>query len=92
MNGKNSAGSQQFLRKDCRKSVVMYSQNQRSQEEKDQILSACHERQQCRAWHTFSDFWDACEKVFPKETHRSVGKETGETCHMERGTVRFAKS
>ncbi len=32
----------------------------------------------------FSDFWDAYEKVFPKETHRSVGKETGETCHMER--------
>ena len=37
-----------------------------------------------RQCHTFSDFWDAYEKVFPKETHRSVGKETGETCHAER--------
>mgnify|MGYP001562681528 FL=1 len=33
---------------------------------------------------TFSDFWDAYEKVFPKETHRSVGKESGETNHVER--------
>jgi len=37
-----------------------------------------------KACYTFSDFWDAYEKVFPKETHRSVGKETGETSHMER--------
>jgi len=37
-----------------------------------------------RQSHTFSDFWSAYEKVFPKETHRSVGKETGETAHMER--------
>ena len=33
---------------------------------------------------TYSDFWDAYAKVFPKETHRSIGKETGETAHMER--------
>ena len=43
-NGKNSAGSQQFLCKDCRKSAVMYPQNRRSEEEQDQILSAYHER------------------------------------------------
>ena len=48
MNGKNSAGSQQFLCKDCRKSAVMYPQNQRSQEEKDQILSTYHERSSMR--------------------------------------------
>lgn len=48
MNGKNSAGSQQFLCKDCRKSAVMYPQNQRSQEEKDQILSTYHERPSMR--------------------------------------------
>ncbi len=34
--------------------------------------------------HSFSDFWDAYAKVFPKETHRMVGKESGQTCHMER--------
>ena len=39
------------------------------------------EYRQCQ---TFSDFWDADDKVFPKETHRSVGKDTGQTCHMER--------
>jgi len=37
-----------------------------------------------RACHTFSDFWDAYQKVFPEETHRSVGKDTGQTNHMER--------
>ena len=46
--GKNSAGSQQFLCKDCHKSAVMYPQNQRSQEEKDQILPAYHERPSMR--------------------------------------------
>ena len=40
-----------------------------------------NENRQCQ---TFSDFWDAYDNVFPKETHRRVGKDTGETCHMER--------
>jgi IS1 family transposase len=37
-----------------------------------------------------SDFWDAYALVFSKETHRCVGKDTGETNHMERwnNTVR----
>jgi IS1 family transposase len=34
--------------------------------------------------HTFSDFWQAYQHAFPAETHRCVGKETGETAHMER--------
>jgi len=33
---------------------------------------------------TFSDFWTAYQHVFPAETHHCVGKETGETAHMER--------
>jgi IS1 family transposase len=33
---------------------------------------------------TFSDFWSAYSKIFPKETHSCVGKETGQTCHVER--------
>jgi IS1 family transposase len=37
-----------------------------------------------RHCHSFSDFWDAYQKVFPKETHRSVGKDSGQTNHMER--------
>ena len=36
-----------------------------------------------RRCHTLSDFWSAYEKVFDEETHRSVGKEAGETAHME---------
>jgi len=34
--------------------------------------------------HTFSDFWHIYQHVFPAETHRCVGKKTGETAHMER--------
>jgi IS1 family transposase len=34
--------------------------------------------------HTFSDFWPTSQYVFPAETHHCVGKETGETAHMER--------
>ena len=34
--------------------------------------------------HSFSDFWDAYALVFLKETHRCVGKDKGETNHMER--------
>lgn len=37
-----------------------------------------------KSCYTFSDLWDAYVKVFSKETHRSVGKESGQTCHMER--------
>jgi IS1 family transposase len=36
-----------------------------------------------KSCYPFSDFWDAYEKVFPKETHRSVSKESGETTHAE---------
>jgi IS1 family transposase len=35
----------------------------------------------CRS---FSDFWEAYQNVFPKETHQAVGKESGQTNHMER--------
>ena len=54
-----------------------------------------HSEETCRAlWervpeayrkcHSFSDFWKAYAAVLPEETHRSVGKESGETAHMER--------
>ena len=32
----------------------------------------------------FSDYWKAYQKVLPEATHIAVGKETGETAHMER--------
>lgn len=37
-----------------------------------------------RRCQSFSDFWDAYQLVFSEETHQSVGKESGETAHMER--------
>lgn len=34
--------------------------------------------------HTFRDFWHVYRYMFPVKTHCCVGKETGETAHMER--------
>jgi IS1 family transposase len=34
--------------------------------------------------YTYSDFWDAYAKVFNTGRHQSVGKETGQTAHVER--------
>ena len=36
---------------------------------------------QCRS---FSDFWAAYGLIFPESTHQMVGKETGQTSHVER--------
>jgi len=47
-NGKNSAGNQQFFCKDCGKSAVMHSKHHRSEAEREQILSAYHERPSMR--------------------------------------------
>ena len=33
---------------------------------------------------SYSDFWQAYQKVFPSETHQAVGKESGQTAHVER--------
>lgn len=33
---------------------------------------------------TFRDGWEAYQKVFPKATHRCVGKGRGETARVER--------
>jgi insertion element IS1 protein InsB len=34
--------------------------------------------------HTFSDFWDAYQRVFPADTHRSASKASGQMAHVER--------
>ncbi len=36
-----------------------------------------------RRCHSYSDFWKAYQAL-PKATHQCVGKETGQTAHMER--------
>jgi IS1 family transposase len=37
-----------------------------------------------RSCPSFSDFWKAYGTVFSSETHQQVGKDTGETAHVER--------
>lgn len=37
-----------------------------------------------RASHCFTDFWAAYQAVIPEHQHSAVGKETGETAHVER--------
>lgn len=47
-----------------------------------------------RHCHSYSDFWEAYALVFPAETHRSVGKQEGQTNHVERwnNTLRQANA
>ena len=37
-----------------------------------------------RQAHCYTDFWEAYTKVLPAAQHTAVGKETGETAHVER--------
>jgi insertion element IS1 protein InsB len=37
-----------------------------------------------RQGHCFTDFWAVYAAVIPSEQHTAVGKETGETAHVER--------
>ena len=37
-----------------------------------------------RQGHCFTDFWAAYAAVIPEEQHLAVGKESGETAHVER--------
>jgi insertion element IS1 protein InsB len=32
---------------------------------------------------SFTDFWEAYKQVFPADRHVAVGKETGQTNHIE---------
>lgn len=37
-----------------------------------------------RTGHCYTDFWEAYAKIVPRRRHTAVGKETGETAHVER--------
>ena len=37
-----------------------------------------------RRAHCYTDFWEAYAKVLPAAQHTAVGKESGETAHVER--------
>ncbi len=68
----------------CRRTrqIVAFVIGDRSEATCRKLWTAIPESYQ--ACHTYSDFWDTYQNVFPEETHRSVGKETGQTAHIER--------
>jgi len=38
----------------------------------------------------YSDFWESYQKVFPEDRHQPVGKESGQTSHVERWNCTLA--
>lgn len=40
--------------------------------------------QEYKGCHSFSDYWNSYREVFSNQTHKSVGKESGQTAHIER--------
>jgi IS1 family transposase len=68
----------------CRRTrqVVAYIIGDRSERSCRELWEVIPEKY--KNLHSYSDFWDAYRKIFPVETHRSVGKESGETNHIER--------
>jgi IS1 family transposase len=68
----------------CRKTrqVVAYAIGDRSEKTCNRLWEAIP--QTYRVGHCYTDFWSAYQAVIPEEQHSAVGKETGETAHIER--------
>ena len=68
----------------CRQTrqVVAYVVGDRSAKTCRRLWSAIPERY--RGAHCYTDFWEAYSKVLPAVQHAAVGKESGETAHVER--------
>jgi insertion element IS1 protein InsB len=68
----------------CRKTrqVVAYTMGDRSEKTCRRLWEAIPSAY--RASPCFTDFWVAHQAVLPEEQHSAVGKETGETAHVER--------
>jgi len=68
----------------CRKTrqVVAYAIGDRSKETCRKLWESIPEAY--RVGHCYSDFWSAYQAVIPEDQHSAVGKETGETAHVER--------
>jgi insertion element IS1 protein InsB len=68
----------------CRKTrqVVAYAVGDRSEKTCRRLWEAIPAAY--RAGHCYTDFWKAYQAVIPEEQHSAVGKETGETAHVER--------
>ena len=68
----------------CRKTrqVVAYALGDRSKQTCLRLWEAIPSVY--RNGHCFTDFWAAYSAVIPEKQHTAVGKETGETVHVER--------
>jgi insertion element IS1 protein InsB len=68
----------------CRQTrqVVAYAVGDRSKKTGQRLWEAIPKGY--RHGHCFTDFWAAYPAVIPEEQHAAVGKETGETAHVER--------
>lgn len=68
----------------CRRTrqVVAYYIGDRSEESCHQLWQRVP--QAYKGCSSYSDFWSAYQKVLPVESHHSVGKESGQTAHVER--------
>jgi IS1 family transposase len=68
----------------CRKTrqIVAYAIGDRSEKTCQRLWEAIP--QVYRVGHCYTDFWSAYQAVIPEEQQRAIGKETGETAHIER--------
>jgi insertion element IS1 protein InsB len=68
----------------CRQTrqVVGYAIGDRSEITCQRLWNAIPD--EYRQGMSYSDFWEAYQAVVPDEHHEAVGKETGETAHIER--------
>src|SRR6516225_7610050 len=68
----------------CRKTrqVVAYAVGDRSEQTCHRLWEAIPAAY--RVGHCSTDFWAAYQAVIPEEQHCAVGKETGQTAHIER--------
>lgn len=68
----------------CRRTrqVVAYAIGDRSEDTCRRLWQRMPESY--RRLHTYSDFWQAYQNVVPEEQHEAVGKDSGQTNHIER--------
>jgi insertion element IS1 protein InsB len=68
----------------CRRTrqVIAYYIGDRTEQSCEELWKLIPE--DYKGCYSFSDCWRAYQKVFPKKLHKSVGKETGQTSHIER--------
>ena len=68
----------------CRRTrqIVAYTLGDRSTQTCQELYNKLPDAY--RHCKTYSDFWDAYKAVFPTDTHQALGKEAGQTNHVER--------